>query len=57
MEVESLVVQLIYSQSVTSSGDISGSGTGSFGVINVGGGIFTSASRTPVVVEYPLTQI
>ena len=29
---------------VTSSGDISGSGTGSFGVINVGGGIFTSAS-------------
>ena len=29
---------------VTSSGDISGSGTGSFGVINVGGGLFTSAS-------------
>ena len=29
---------------VTSSGDISGSGTGSFGVINVGGGVFTSAS-------------
>ena len=29
---------------MTSSGDISGSGTGSFGVINVGGGIFTSAS-------------
>ena len=30
--------------SITSSGDISGSGTGSFGVINVGGGVFTSAS-------------
>jgi len=30
--------------SVTSSGDISGSGTGSFGIINVGGGVFTSAS-------------
>ena len=29
---------------VTSSGDISGSGTGSFGILNVGGGIFTSAS-------------
>ena len=29
---------------ITSSGDISGSGTGSFGVINVGGGVFTSAS-------------
>ena len=29
---------------VTSSGDISGSGTGSFGIINVGGGVFTSAS-------------
>ena len=29
---------------ITASGDISGSGTGSFGVINVGGGVFTSAS-------------
>ena len=29
---------------VTSSGDVSGSGTGSFGVIKVGGGVFTSAS-------------
>ena len=29
---------------VTSSGDISGSGTGSFGILSVGGGIFTSAS-------------
>ena len=28
---------------VTSSGDISGSGTGSFGILNVGGGIFTSS--------------
>ena len=30
--------------SVTSSGDISGSGTGSFGILSVGGGVFTSAS-------------
>ena len=39
---------------VTSSGDISGSGTGSFGILSVGGGIFTSF---PVVVEYPLIRI
>ena len=29
---------------ITASGDISGSGTGSFSILNIGGGTFTSAS-------------
>ena len=43
---------------VTSSGDISGSGTGSFGVINVGGGIFTSSlGGGQVVVEVRIMMV